>query len=127
MKKKLGGKLYGPRLYGLRPFDGCHFLGYLDGLRSFHVGDRWARILCMISCEEPPLMGFEFGQIQRAFFHVLGLALMLGRLVVLWPFCGLSSRKEQDQVFICRTFFDGSCRLGSFIRALLGHPVGQCV
>ena len=26
-----------------RAFDGCHFLGYLDGLRSFHVGDRWAR------------------------------------------------------------------------------------
>lgn len=23
----------------------------------------------------------------------------MGRLVVLWPFCGLSSRKEQDQVF----------------------------
>lgn len=38
-------------------------------------------------------MGFEFGQIQRAFFHVLGLALMMGRLVVLWPFCGLPSRK----------------------------------
>jgi hypothetical protein len=43
-------------------------------------------------------MGFEFGQIQRAFLHGLGLVLM-GRLVVLWPFCGLSSRKEQDQVF----------------------------
>lgn len=50
-----------------------------------------------------------------------GLALMMGRLVVLGPFCGLSSK--QAQVFICRTFFDGSCRLGSFIRALLGHPV----
>lgn len=48
----------------------------------------------MISCEEPPLTGFEFGQIQRAFLHGLGLALMMGRaLVVLWPFCGLSSRK----------------------------------
>ena len=28
-------------------------------------------------------MGFEFGQIHRAFLHVLGLALMMGRLVVL--------------------------------------------
>lgn len=32
-----------------------------------------------------------------------GLALMMGRLVVLWPFCGLSSK--QARVFICRTFF----------------------
>jgi hypothetical protein len=24
----------------------------------------WARILCAISCEEPPLTGFEFRQIQ---------------------------------------------------------------
>lgn len=31
-------------------------------------------------------MGFEFGQIQRAFLHGLGLALMMGRLVLdlLW-------------------------------------------
>lgn len=66
-------KVWKPRNFG-GSFDGCHFLGYLDGLRSFHVGDRWARILCMISCEEPPLMGFEFGQIQRAFLHGLGLS-----------------------------------------------------
>ena len=32
-----------------------------------------------------------------------GLALMMGRLVVLWPFCGLSSK--QARVFIFRTFF----------------------
>lgn len=77
------------------------------------------------------MMGFEFGQIQRAFFHVLGLALMLGRLVVLWPFCGLSSRFHRNrhaQVCICRsrTFLDGSCRLGSFIRGLLGWGTLCC-
>lgn len=24
-----------PRLYGLRPFDGCHFLGYFEGLTNY--------------------------------------------------------------------------------------------
>jgi hypothetical protein len=40
---------------------------------------------------------------MRSFLHGLGLALMMGRLVVLWPFCGLSSK--QARVFIWRTFF----------------------
>lgn len=73
MTKKLGGKLYGPRLYGLRPFDGWLFFKKKD--------------------PKMYLMGFEFGQIQRALLHGLGLALMMGRLVVLCPFCGLSLRK----------------------------------
>nr|GEU33961.1 hypothetical protein [Tanacetum cinerariifolium] len=34
----------------------------------------------------------------------LGLALMMGRLVVLWPFCGLSSRFHRNRT-ILRTFF----------------------
>lgn len=56
---------------------------------------------------------------------LLRLGLVIGRLVVFWPFCGLPSRKARTtQVCISRTFFDGSCKLGSFIRALLGHPVG---
>nr|GFB09406.1 hypothetical protein [Tanacetum cinerariifolium] len=34
----------------------------------------------------------------------LGLALMMGRLVVLWPFCGISSRFHRNRT-ILRTFF----------------------
>jgi len=46
----------------------------------------------------------------------------MGRLLVLWPFCGLSERLNRNcrlslfLPFLC----DGSCRLGSWIRALLG-------
>jgi len=34
---------------------------------------------------------------MRSFLHGLGLALMMGRLVVLWPFCGLSSRFHRNR------------------------------
>ena len=49
---------------------------------------RRAQIICMILYEDPLLMGFEFGQIQWTFFHLLGFALILCRLVVLCLFCG---------------------------------------
>lgn len=55
MTKKLGGKLYGPRLYGLRVFDGFLFF--------------------LISDPKMYLMGFEFGQILFFLLHGLGLAL----------------------------------------------------
>lgn len=53
------------------------------------------------------MTGFEFGQIQRAFLHELGLALMMGRLVVLWPFCGLELRKTDLTGPIIRGTFLG--------------------
>lgn len=58
----------------------------------------------------------------------LGLALMMGRLVVLWPFCGLSSRFHRNRT-ILRTFFVMvHVGLGlSFGPYWVGHPVGQCV
>lgn len=48
----------------------------------------------MISCEEPPLTGYEFGQIQRAFLHGLGLALMMGRLLCFGPSVGFHRGKQ---------------------------------
>lgn len=59
----------------------------------------------------------------------LGLLWWWVGLLCFGPYVGFHRGKQawQAQVFICRTFFDGSCKLGSFIRALLGHPVGQCV
>lgn len=61
---------------------------------------------------------------MRSFLHGLGLALMMGRLVVLWPFCGLSSRFHRNRPkseFVGLSLMVHACRLGSFIRALLGH------
>ena len=56
----------------------------------------------------------------------LGLLWWWIGLLCFGPYVGFHRGKQawQAQVFICRTFFDGSCKLGSFIRALLGHPCG---
>ena len=66
---------------------------YASLLVSFFGKFGWTQILCILSCEEPTLTSFEFEQILRNFLHRLGLALLMGSLVVLSPFYGPSSSK----------------------------------
>lgn len=50
---------------------------------------------------------------MRSFLHGLGLALMMSRLVVLWPFCGLLSRKAGLHAYQKCNHFKG---LGCILR-----------
>lgn len=74
--------------------------------------DRWTSFgwgLGSFAWFHVPLTGFELREIQRDFLHGLGLALMMGRLVVLWPFRGLSSRFHWNRP---ESSFIGLSRMG---------------